>query len=78
MGDSIAVALQLFIVWYKKKPQNIPADPTTRQKKRLVNLPKKIKAEGSIKEPTYRKMYPTGADPKNYMGNQRSIKQGSP
>ena len=45
----------------------IPADPTTRQKIKLINLLKTIKAEGGINEETYKIMYPTGAgSPKIY------------
>ena len=43
---------------YKK----IPEDPTNKQKTKLVNLLKSIKAEkGGITEETYKRMYPTGA-----------------
>ena len=55
---------------YIKKPEDllnqptyklIPADPTTRQKTKLINLLKNIKAEGDINDETYKRMYPTGA-----------------
>ena len=45
----------------------IPADSTNRQKTKLINLLKNIKAEGGINEETYKRMYPTGAgSPKFY------------
>ena len=34
----------------------IPVDPTTRQKNKLINLLKNIKAEGGINEETYKRM----------------------
>ena len=37
----------------------IPADHTTRQKTKLINLLKNIEAERCINEETYKKMYPT-------------------
>ena len=39
----------------------ISADPTNRQKTKLINLLKNIKAEGGINEETCKRMYPTGA-----------------
>ena len=36
-------------------------DQTIKYKNRLINLLKKIKAEGDINDTLYRKMYPTGA-----------------
>ena len=39
----------------------IPTDPTNRQKKRLIQILKKIKEEGGMSEITYKKVYPTGA-----------------
>ena len=39
----------------------IPADPTSRQKTKHINLLKNIKTEGGINEETYERMYPTGA-----------------
>ena len=39
----------------------IPADPTTRQETKLINLLENIKAEGGINGETYKRMYPTGA-----------------
>ena len=39
----------------------IPSDPTNRQKNKLIQILKKIKAEGGMKEEIYKKIYPTGA-----------------
>ena len=72
----------LFWLWIKKyhiqkaegflgKQQTyktIPADPSIRQKNRLINLLKNIKAEGGILEPTYRKMYSTWVGSSKYYG----------
>ena len=49
---------------YKK----IPEDPTDRQKTKLINLLKNIKAEGGINEETYKRLYPTGAGSPNVYG----------
>ena len=38
----------------------IPADPTNRQKNKLIQMLKDIKAECEMNEDTYKKMYPTG------------------
>ena len=48
--------------------KTIPADATTRQKNKLINLLKNIKAEGCISETTYRKMYPTGTGSPTFYG----------
>ena len=40
--------------------KEIPTDPTTKYKNRLINLLKSIKAEGGINDTTYRRLYPTG------------------
>ena len=45
----------------------IPAEPTKRQKTKLINLLKNIKAEGGINEEAYKGNYCTGAGyPKFY------------
>ena len=54
----------------------IPKDPTSRQKTKLINLLKNIKAEWGINEETYRIMYPTGS-PKFYC-LPKIIKPGIP
>ena len=42
-------------------------DPTNKHKNRLINILRRIKAEGRLEEGTYKKMYPTGASsPKLY------------
>ena len=56
----------------------IPADPTTRQKNRLINLLKNIKAEGDISEDTYKRMYPTGAGSPKFYGLPKIHKAGVP
>ena len=39
----------------------LPADPTSRQNNKLINLLKTIEAERGISEEIYRRLYPTGA-----------------
>ena len=41
--------------------KEIKTDPTDKLKNKLINLLKKIKAEGSINDQLYKKMYSTGA-----------------
>ena len=40
--------------------KEIKTDPTNKMKNKLINLLKKIKAEGGISDHLYKKMYPTG------------------
>ena len=56
----------------------IPADPTTKQKNKLIMLLKNIKAEGGINGETKRKMYPTGADIPKFYGLPKIHKAGVP
>ena len=49
---------------YKK----IPEDPTNKQKNKLVNILRSIKAEGGLSEDTYKKLYPTGAVASKFYG----------
>ena len=56
----------------------IPADPTTRQKTKLINLLKNIKAEGGINEETYKRMYPTGAGSPKFYRLPKLHKPGNP
>ena len=56
----------------------IPADPTIRQKTKLINLLKNIKAEGSINEETYKRMYPTGAGSPKFYELPKIHKPGTP
>ena len=56
----------------------IPADPTTRQKNKLINLLKNIKTEGDISKETYKRMYPTVAGSPKFYGLPKFAKQGLP
>ena len=56
----------------------IPADPTTRQKNKLINLLMNIKAEGGINDETYKRMYPTGAGSPKFYGLPKIHKAGTP
>ena len=53
----------------------IPADPTTKQKNKLILLLKNIKVECEINEEIYRGCTPQVLAPLNSMSYQRSIKQ---
>ena len=53
-------------------------DPTNKQKNKLIQLLKKIKAEGRINEECYRKMYPTGAGTSKFYGLPKVHKAGVP
>ena len=53
-------------------------DPTNKQKNKLIQLLKKIKAEGGINEECYRKMYPTGAGTSKFYGLPKVHKAGVP
>ena len=47
--------------------RKIPEDPTSRQKNKLINTLKNIKAEGGLSDEAYKIMYPTGTgSPKFY------------
>ena len=59
---------------YKK----IPEDPTSRQKTKLINLLKNVKAEGGINEETCKRMYPTGAGTPKFYGLPKIHKPGIP
>ena len=52
--------------------------PTSKQKSKLIKLPKKIKAEGGISEEKYKKMYPTGAGSPIFYGLPKIHKQDIP
>ena len=56
--------------------KTIPADPTIKQKKKLINLLKNIKAEGGIDETTYRRRYPTGEGSPKFYGLPEIHKAG--
>ena len=59
---------------YKK----IPEDPTNKQKSRLINILKNIKAEGGLNEETYRRLYPAGAVVPKFYGLPKIHKPGIP
>ena len=60
---------------YKK----IPEDSTNRQKSKLINILKNIKAEGGLSEEAYKRMYPTGAVSPKFYGLPKFIhKPGIP
>ena len=73
---------------YSKKAENlledgatyktIAADPTNRQKNRLINVLKKIMVEEGINNTLYRKIYPTGACATKCYGLPRYIIEASP
>ena len=56
----------------------IPADPTTRQKTKLINLLKNIKAEGAINEETYKRPYPIRTGSPTFYGLPDINKPGTP
>ena len=56
----------------------LSSDPTTKHKKKLIALLKSIKAEGGIKENTYRRLYPTGSCSLKYYGLPKVHKTGIP
>ena len=59
---------------YKK----IPEDPTNKQKNKLVNILRSIKAEGGLSEDKYKKLYPTGAVASKFYGLPKIHKPGIP
>ena len=58
--------------------KRITEDPTNKQKAKLINILKKIKAEGGLSEDGYKKMYPTGAVSPKYYGLPKIHKAGAP
>ena len=56
----------------------LTTDPTNKCKNKLINLLKTIKAEGSIDNNTYKRLYPTGAVPSKYYGLPKIHKKGTP
>ena len=56
----------------------IPADPTTRQKHKLINLLKNIKVEVGISEETYKRMYLTEAGSPKFYGLPKIHKAETP
>ena len=58
--------------------KEISTDPTNKLKNKLVNILKKIKAEGGIEEQLYKKMYPTGAVAQKFYGLPKIHKRDIP
>ena len=58
--------------------KTITADPTIKQKNKLITLLKNIKAEGGINDDTYRKVYPTDAGTPKFYGLPKIHKAGVP
>ena len=56
----------------------IPEDPTNKQKNRLINTLKNIKAEWGLNEEMYRRLYPTGAESLKFYGLPKVHKPGIP
>ena len=56
----------------------IPEDPANRQKTRLNNILKNIKAEGVLNEESYKRIYPTGAVSPKFYGLPKIHKAGIP
>ena len=56
----------------------LPSDPTTKHKNKLITLLKSIKAEGGIRENTYKRLYPKGACSPKYYGLPKVHKIGIP
>ena len=48
--------------------KELPTDPTTKHKNRLISLLKTNKSEGGIENITYKRLYPTGAGSPKYYG----------
>ena len=58
--------------------KEIKIDPTNKLKNKLINLLKKIMAEGGITEHLYKKMYPSGAVAPKFYGLPKFTKETSP
>ena len=58
--------------------KELPSDPTTKHKNRLISILKTIKSEGGIDNTTYKRLYPTGAGSPKYYGLPKIHKQGVP
>ena len=56
----------------------LAADPTHKQKSKLINLLRTLNTEGGLGDNIYKRMYPTGAGPPSYMGNPKSIQRTPP
>ena len=62
----------------KKTYKEINTDPTNKLKTKLINLLKKIKAEGGIEDKLYKKMEPTGAVAPKFYGIPKIHKRDTP
>ena len=58
--------------------KELPSDPTTKHKNKLISILKTIKSEGGIDNTTYKRLYPTGAGSPKYNGLPKIHKQGVP
>ena len=58
--------------------KELPSDPTTKHKNRLISILKNIKTEGGIDNTTYKRLYPTEAGSPKYYGLPKIHKQGVP
>ena len=58
--------------------KELPSDPTTKHKNRLISLLKTIKSEGGIDNITNTRLYPTGAGSPKYYGLPKIHKTGVP
>ena len=58
--------------------KELPSDPTTKHKNRLISILKPIKLEGGIDNITYKRLYPTGAGSPRYYGPPKIHKTGVP
>ena len=58
--------------------KELPSDPTTKHKNRLISILKTMKSEGGIDNITYKRLYPTGAGSPKYYGLPKIHKTGVP
>ena len=62
----------------KRTYKEISTDPTKKLKNKLIDLLKKIKAEGGISDQLYKKMYPTGAVAPKFYGRPNVHERNPP
>ena len=62
----------------EKTYKKIAEDPTVKQKNKLINILRNIKAEEGLKEEVYRRFYPTGAGSPKFYGLPKIHKFGIP
>ena len=53
----------------------IPTDPTNKNKAKLINILKNIKAESGMSQNTYKKMYSTGAGSPMFYGLPKYVRK---